>query len=79
MLTWRANAAGTLRAAYLGACRVGYVGRSVGRWYWHAYLVRPEGGCYMGVADDPEEAVEALETAVAEWAAHAGLAPQPNS
>lgn len=73
MLTWRSNRDGTLAAAYLGLCRVGYLAASRGEWLWHTSLVRPEGGCYMGRAPARELAVESISAAVAAWVAAAGL------
>ena len=69
-LTFRASRDGTILAAYLGACRVGYV-TSSGLWWTN--LLRPEGGCWVGRAEGPEAARAAVAGAVGEWVAHAGL------
>jgi hypothetical protein len=73
-LTYRSNASGTLRAAYLGRVRVGYVERrKYERWLWQAILLRPEGGAYHGVEDTEEEARESLEQSVHNWLVEAGI------
>lgn len=72
-LSWRSNRAGDLQAAYLGGCRVGYVAEGGGGWLWHLTLLRPEGGAYMGRAEDLGTARAALAGAVGEWMVHAGL------
>lgn len=69
-LTFRESRDGATSAAYLGACRVGYV---LASGLWWTNLLRPEGGCWTGRAPSPEAAREALAGAVGEWVAHAGL------
>ncbi len=73
MFTWRKNRDGTLAAAYLGACRVGYAARGTADWYWWTSLLRPEGGAYLGRSPDLPAAQEALTMAVRDWVTAAGL------
>ncbi len=74
-LTWRASRDGSLEAAYLGACRVGYANA---RGLWWTSLVRPEGGVALGRAASPEAARAALADAVGVWVAAAGLCSLPS-
>jgi hypothetical protein len=70
LLTWKPSRDGSIEAAYLGACRVGYV-TSGGLWW--TSLVRPEGGAAMGRAASQEAARAALAEAVGVWVEAAGL------
>lgn len=73
-LQYRANRSGTLHAAYLGACRVGYVERRAnGTHLWQAIFVRPEGGAYVGKEDDEQSAKDALLKSVIHWIESTGL------
>lgn len=76
MLTYKSSRDGSIEAAYLGGCRVGYVTASG---LWWGSLLRPEGGVAMGrQAGDPAAARAALEASVEAWVAAAGLAaPAP--
>lgn len=72
-LTWRSNRQGSLEAAYLGLCRVGYAQRSAHDWIWNTTLLRPEGTAWYGRASSQEEAHEKMTAAVTDWVAAAGL------
>ena len=72
-LTFRSNRQGSLEAAYLGACRVGYAQRTAQDWIWNTTLLRPEGTAWYGRAATQEAAHEAMTAAVTEWVAAAGL------
>lgn len=73
ILTFRSNRQGSLEAAYLGACRVGYLQRCAADWLWHTTLLRPEGSAWAGRAETQEGAREEIAAAVTEWVAAAGL------
>jgi hypothetical protein len=79
IITYRSNKADTLRAAYIGTVRVGYVEKrnsflNTG-WRWQLILLRPEGGAYWGFEDDEDEAKIELTKAMNHWLACAGLQP----
>lgn len=75
-LTWRSNRQGSLEAAYLGACRVGYAQRTSDDWIWNTTLLRPEGTAWFGRAPTQDAAHEQMTAAVTEWVAAAGLAAE---
>lgn len=73
ILSFRSNKDGSLLAAYLGACRVGYLQRSAGTWLWTTTLVRPEGSAYVGRALTEDRAKDDITEAVMSWTSAAGL------
>ncbi len=81
MITYRANRAGTLQAAYVGTVRVGYVEClnptfPSPHWRWQLILLRPEGGAYFGKTDTEEDAKDVLLQSFTHWLACAGLQPK---
>jgi hypothetical protein len=80
-LTYKANAGGTLLAAYCGACRIGYVERSrvageSERWIWSLNTIQPKGGRASGIAGSEDAAKTALTGALAVWLDAAALQPK---
>jgi hypothetical protein len=74
LLVYRENNSATLFAAYLGACRVGYITiYGAKRIYWNLILIRPEGGQLMGWSKSVDEAREDQDAALREWLRQAGL------
>jgi hypothetical protein len=84
MLTYKANATGTLFAAYCGACRIGYVEHSritseSDRWIWSLNTVQPKGGRATGIVGNEATAKSLLEAALYAWLDAAGLEFKSNS
>lgn len=74
MITLKSAPNGQKHAAYSELCRIGYIdARESGGWVWHVYLVKPEGGSYMGVVGSVDVALREIETAFASWCRAAGL------
>lgn len=72
-LTFRSNRQGSLEAAYLGGCRVGYLQRCATDWLWNTTLLRPEGSAWYGRGETQESAREQITDAVRQWVAAAGI------
>jgi hypothetical protein len=79
LLTYRRNNTGTLLAAYIRECRVGYVSTmSFNRWRWQLSLVMQGGGHAFGIEDDEAAARVELERSFNYWLACAGLQTIPH-